>query len=136
MHTRKHTVGRNILRVFEIALFFVISVLGYGLMVKASSFNAKSKTRVQTPGFQSTPDQKGNNRELSIIPAAPLFPNKTALSASRVGKAHAIETLHGMALRYPALTTSVPLRSIRRGNHSDRTPLPHNLLQQNPVLLI
>jgi len=114
----------------------VVSVLGYGLMLKTSSFNGKSKSRAQTSDIQSAPGQQGNNRELSIIPAAPLFPNETALSASRSGKAHAIETLHGMALRYPALPTSVPLRSIRRGNHSDCTPLPHNLLQQNPVLLI
>lgn len=134
MHTRKHTVGRNILRVFEIALFLVISVLGYGLMVKASSFNAKSKTRVQTPGFQSTPDQKGNNRELNVLPGNPIFPDEMALSASHSGFVHPVDASH--ALPSPMILTAAHDCSPQYHNAPDRTPLPHNLLQQNPVLLI
>ncbi|TNJ40008.1 hypothetical protein FGF66_01545 [Chlorobaculum thiosulfatiphilum] len=135
MHTRKHTVGRNILRVFEIALFFVVSVLGYGLMLKTSSFNGKSKSRVHTPGLQSTPDQKGNNRELNVIPVSLIFPNETAaISTNHSGLAHPVDTFH--ALPSPAILTAVRDCSLQYHNAPDRTPLPHNLLQQNPVLLI
>lgn len=130
MHTRKHTVGRNILRVFEIALFFVVSVLGYGLMVKASSFNAKSKTRVQTPGFQSTLDPK----ELNVLPGNQIFSDKKAISASHSGLTHAVDAFH--ALPTPAILTAAYDCSLQYHNAPDLTPLPHNLLQQNPVLLI
>ncbi|MCW8797287.1 MAG: hypothetical protein OQK67_09520 [Chlorobium sp.] len=40
----KHHIVRRLLRFFEISLFFVISVLGYGFLAKTSSFNAKSKS--------------------------------------------------------------------------------------------
>ena len=134
MHTRKPAVGRNILRVFEIALFFVISVLGYGLMVKASSFNAKSKTRVQTPGFESTPDQKGSNRELNVTPNQLVFPKETAISTTRSGIAHTIEAFH--ALQYAVILTAIHELSLQYQTAPACTPFPHNLLQQNPVLLI
>lgn len=134
MHTRKHTVGRNILRVFEIALFLVISVLGYGLMVKASSFNAKSKTRVQTPGFQNTPDQQGNNRELNVLTCNPIFPDETALSTSHSGYVHPVDA--SQSLPSPMILTAAYDCSLQYHNAPDCTPLPHNLLQQNPVLLI
>jgi hypothetical protein len=133
MHTRKHSVGRNILRVFEIALFFVISVLGYGLMMKASSFNARSKTRVQ-PGLQSPPDQQGNNRELSVIPGQLIFPEETTISSSHSGVVRAIEVFH--TLQYAAILTVIHERSLRYQTNPGSTPFPHNLLQQNPVLLI
>jgi hypothetical protein len=139
MHTRKHTVGRNILRVFEIALFFAVSVLGYGLLMKASSFNSKSKTREQTPGLQSTPDLTGGTRALSVIPGKLIFSQETALSASQSGIAGTIEACHALncsALCYPAMLTSVPDHSRRYDHNSDPFLLPHNLLQQNPVLLI
>ncbi|NTW54187.1 MAG: hypothetical protein HGB15_05410 [Chlorobaculum sp.] len=134
MHTRKLGVGRNILRVFEIALFFAVSVLGYGLMIKASSFNGKSKSRILTPGLQSPPDITGRNREPGMLPGKPLSANQQTLSASHSGIAHAIKNFY--IWTYSAIMTDTRDRSYRFGNAPDRMPLPHNLLQQNPVLLI
>ena len=134
MHARKHSVGRNILRVFEIALFFAVSVLGYGLMVKASSFSARSKTRVQASGIQTTPGQKGNRRELSVTPCNLIVPNETANSASHSGVARAIEAVH--ASQFAAMLSAVHEPSHQYQTNPARTPFPHNLLQQNPVLLI
>jgi hypothetical protein len=139
MHTRKLGVGRNILRVFEIALFFAVSVLGYGLMIKASSFNSKSKSRDQAPQLQSTPETTGDHRETGFIPNALIVPNQTLLSANHSGMAHAIkvfQALHGKILRIPSYLISLPDRSIRLGDATDRNAFAHNLLQQNPVLLI
>jgi hypothetical protein len=139
MHTRKHSVGRNILRVFEIALFFAVSVLGYGLMMKASSFNSKSKTREQAPHLRSTAEATGDNREPGFIPGTLIALHETTLSADHSGMAHAIkvfQVLHGKILRIPAYLTLLPDRSLRHGDTSNLIAYPHNLLQQNPVLLI
>jgi hypothetical protein len=134
MHNHRHSVGRNFLRVFEIALFFVVSVLGYGLMMQASTFNARSKTRVQTPGLQSTSDQQGNNRGLSVIPGNLIFPEETQISTSRSDIVRSIEAFY--VLQNAALLTAMHQPSLQYPTTHDRTPFPHNLLQQNPVLLI
>lgn len=42
---RKHSVSRSFWRFFEIALFFLVSVLGYNFLAKTTSVNAKSKSR-------------------------------------------------------------------------------------------
>jgi hypothetical protein len=139
MHTRKHSVGRNILRVFEIALFFAVSVLGYGLMMKASSFNSKSKTRAQAPGLQSAAEATGDNRQPGFIPGNLYFPNETILSATHSGVVHSIEAfhaLHGKVSNPSVYLTSMPDRPLRYGQYPDHLAFPHNLLQQNPVLLI
>ncbi|RXK89428.1 hypothetical protein EST62_00090 [Chlorobaculum sp. 24CR] len=137
MHTRKHTIGRNILRVFEIALFFVVSVLGYGLMLKTSSFSNKSKSRDHdSVAFEKTVDLNGRHRELRVLSGTLLFPNSaaTTLSHRRAAASHACAAIH-------PLTTLA--RHLLSGNerHSHcldgnrRLLRPCNLLEQNPVLL-
>jgi hypothetical protein len=134
MHTRKHTVGRNILRLFEIALFFAISALGYGLLLKASSFNSKSKTREHAPGIQRSLASKGIYRELNTVSANLSFTKDRVISRSISCIAHPLETCH--TLQLPTRQSAIEDRSFRYFDNPIRTPHPYNLLQQNPVLLV
>jgi hypothetical protein len=137
MHSRKHPIGRNILRVFEIALFFAISVLGYGLLVKTSSLNSKSKSREHATGIQNTLDLSGLHRELKVLSGTFRLPTGTGLTTCdklvrTISPDHPAfyGTIHHPDYRY-SLHDSRPL-----GNNPAITPLPYNLLQQNPVLLV
>jgi hypothetical protein len=135
MHTRKHTIGRNILRLFEIALFFAVSALGYGLLLKASSFNSKSKTRDHAPGIQRSLGSKGIYRELNTVSGNLIFTKERALSRSNSGITHTLAACH--ALQFPTRKSAIQDHSFRYlDNHPIRTPRPYNLLEQNPVLLV
>jgi len=134
MHTRKHTVGRNILRLFEIALFFAISVLGYGLLLKASSLNSKSKTRNHAPGIQRSFGSKGIHRELNTISGALTLTKERVMTRGISGITHTLKAFHPIQL--PTRQSSIQDRSFRYFSHPVRPPCPYNLLQQNPVLLV
>jgi hypothetical protein len=137
MHTRKHSVGRNILRVFEIALFFAVSALGYGLMLKASTFSTKSKSRDRDSIiFQNTVDLSGRHRELTMLSGAPLFPidASTTLSNRHAFAGHAFETIHPLPL-FAKLLLSGENQTSHYLDGNLRLPRPSNLLEQNPVLL-
>ncbi|NTU54221.1 MAG: hypothetical protein HGA97_11125 [Chlorobiaceae bacterium] len=139
MHNRKHTAGRNILRIFEIALFFAVSVLGYGLLLKVSSSQTKSKSREHAPDLRRALDQNGLQRELKIISGKLLFPDEPAISKAEEGHGQSIGTLrsqHCSVLRYTSLMTSCGNELSSYRNDVDRTPRPCNLLQRNPVLLV
>lgn len=139
MHTRKHTAGRNILRILEIALFFAVSVLGYGLMLKVSSFQTKSKSRTHAPDLRHALDQNGLQRELKIISANLIFPDETTLSSAEKDNGRLIGTFrshHYSTLHFTNLVSSASHEISSYRNDSDRTPRPYNLLQFNPVLLV
>ena len=55
----KGRIFRRIFRSFEIVLFFVISIVGFNVLVKTTSLNSKSKTKFFSDGT-ITP------RELSV----------------------------------------------------------------------
>jgi hypothetical protein len=137
MHTRKHSVGRSILRAFEIALFFAVSAFGYGLLVKASSFNTKSKNRDrESIAFQNAVDLKGFHRELTVLSGTLLFPEATATTRPN---RYAVANL-ALASIHPLPTLARHLLSGNEHayhylNGSTRLPRPCNLLEQNPVLL-
>jgi len=137
MHTRKHSVGRNILRIFEIALFFAVSALGYGLMLKASAFNTKSKSRDRdSVALQNSIDLNGRHRELRVLSGTLLFPNSaaTTLSHRRAAVSHAFAAIHPV----PTLARHLLSGNERHSHCLDgnrRLPRPCNLLEQNPVLL-
>jgi hypothetical protein len=134
MHTRKLGVGRNILRVFEIALFFAVSALGYGLMIKASSFNSKSKSRELAPQHQRPVETSGDYRESGCIPGTLIVPNQTTLYAGHSSMTHADENFH--FLKYSVVPTTNRHQALEYHHASDHIAFPHNLLQLNPVLLI
>lgn len=74
MKTRKQSIGRKILRVFEIALFFTISVLGYGFMLKVLSSNVKSKSRDRDSiALRSATELNGLPRRLKFLSGTQLF---------------------------------------------------------------
>lgn len=137
MHSRKHSVSRNILRVFEIALFFAISVLGYGLLLKASSFNTKSKNRDrESIVVQNAVDLNGRHRELKVLSGKLLFPNDTKAALPN-RYTFADQSFWAIA---PLPTLLRPLLrekelAVNYRNSNSRISRPYNLLEQNPVLL-
>jgi len=139
MHSRKHSIARNILRVFEIAMFFAISVLGYGLLVKTSSLNSKSKSREHSLGVQQSLDLSGLDRELKVHSGIFRFPaaDHPTISSSKIVRLFLSNhsTVYG-AIPYPDYRFSLhDSRPLFIGNPAT-APLPINLFQQNPVLLV
>ncbi|UWX57349.1 hypothetical protein NY406_09065 [Chlorobaculum sp. MV4-Y] len=134
MHTRKHSVGSSILRALEIALFFAISVLGYSLLLKASSFNAKSKNRDrESIVVQNAVDLNGRHRELKVLSGTLLLPHdtKVALPNRSAFAGQAVAAIHPL----PHLILAVKELTLRYRNGNNRISRPYNLLEQNPVLL-
>lgn len=137
MHTRKHSVGRNILRVFEIALFLAVSVLGYGLLLKASSFNTKSKSRDRdSVAAQNAIDLNGRNRELKLLSCSLLFPGDTAIALPGENSIanQAFASIHPFPLLARRIIADKDYSTHYLDGNS-RLPRPCNLLEQNPVLL-
>jgi len=135
MNQRKCNLIRCACRSLEVLLFFVISVVGFNLFAKTTSFNTKTKAR-SLSGSPVAP------RELSLSGIAPhgnlnrlysLFPSpgQQQSAASTLSVATHATILHHQPL---------PLSCCNREqNHQPITsPLstPGNLFQQNPILLI
>ncbi|NTV97701.1 MAG: hypothetical protein HGA70_00860 [Chlorobiaceae bacterium] len=138
MAKSKCNIACSIWRSFEILLFFVISVVGFNVLLKTTSQNSRSKEKSQsektavrcelsgseltfngrvfllksylTPRDQITP-------ELRTIPGIPLCP----------------VNLHQSQLTFLHYGTSIDKASI---TSLFTIPRPANLLQQNAVLLI
>ncbi|MBN1928229.1 MAG: hypothetical protein JW764_01600 [Chlorobiaceae bacterium] len=133
MQTRKQTIGKKILRVFEIALFFAISALGYGLMLKVSSFNTKSKSRDRDAIALQRSLEMNSIKALS---GKRLFTNETAaaLSQGNPTSGHAFAAIHPLPrLAQHLLSGKAHAAPVLTG--SNRLARPCNLLEQNPVLL-
>jgi hypothetical protein len=138
MHSRKHTVGRNILRIFEIAIFFAVSVVGYSLMLKASASQAKSKSRSHTPDLQRSLEPDNRFRELNHL-ASKLIPSeRKILSDRQTGILHTVclFPVPPVGTHHPHAIVTADSGLSPYFRHSDRTPRPCNLLQLNPVLLV
>jgi hypothetical protein len=139
MKARPADITRNVLRFFEIALFFAVSVLGYSLLAKASTFSAKSKSRSHSVLLQENPEKKGTVRELWLM--SYLFPDMRYCRFSE-------EPDHQWHLRIPGhdLHANPRLRSLPCVSSLENSLLsatasrfqplkPYNLFQQTPVLL-
>ncbi len=139
MYSRKLTIGRNILRVFEIAMFFAVSVLGYGLLVKTSSFNGKSKSRNHAPRIQRSLDLSGLHRELKVLPEAYRFPTERSFTDNSPKQVTALAFGHSIfygTYLSPGHRFSLLDSRYLYFNNPATQSLPCNLLQQNPVLLV
>ena len=68
---RRHSVSRSFWRFFEISLFFLVSVLGYNFLAKATSVNAKLKSREHA-------ERSGTIASLPVEPSLELFFPDTA----------------------------------------------------------
>ncbi|MCX6178454.1 MAG: hypothetical protein NT163_03635 [Chlorobiales bacterium] len=132
---------RRICRSLEVLLFFVISVVGFNVLVKTTSFNTKSKPKFLSRGmvafgelspelynslhyhdlesltgfFSFTPPQQ--SRSFTKYSGTPPFPDI-------LGHHYLVMPHSGSNQKQNDLSLSAPRHK------------PDNLLQQNPVLLI
>jgi hypothetical protein len=137
MYHRKFNIIRSICRSLEILLFFVISIVGFSLFAKTTSLNSKTKVK-SLSGSPSAP------RELSL-PVSKLYNhlyyfsfspkhNERESSISEHSRNHTFTNyLHEGHLthshdHFGQITTYHTLHFT--------LPQPHNLFQQNQVLLI
>jgi hypothetical protein len=133
MKAGNKNITREFLRFFEIALFFAVSVLGYSLLAKTSSFSSKSKSRTDTVRIQKTPEQSGFERELFVQSCILGIPAYRDISASRHGLVD-FSVDEGFYVGHPLAFHGVPLLLSCTALNS-RPLRPYNLFQQNPVLL-
>jgi hypothetical protein len=140
MMNRRKSTTRDILRVFEIALFFAVSVLGYGLLAASASAGTKNKNRSHPADVRKQPSFSGLNRELRELSATPRTPSGTTLTFDGGHMFSVIPEAHGASHAYRHPFPAPPLShldSAQSPRFSPKTPLlPYNLLQQSPVLLV
>lgn len=136
MASGRSNISRSIWRFFEIALFFVVSVVGFSMYAKTTTLNAKQKSRaLQQQGpdcpaelYSSGPTLFLHSHFLHKVPIYGKADHKHA-SGITVQLHHAPQASAIMHPRLPILSISqLPIPVL--------TELPCNLLQQNPVLLI
>lgn len=140
MPNRKPNILRSAWRFFEILLFFAVSVLGFGLLFKTSGFGSRSKEKVRQQHAATAVTYEGRLAALSraLAPLDLPLNHSSALHAPE-GPAHAAAHPDAAApacapdrpATHTALALSAPLTDFRIS-----LPLPANLLQENPVLLI
>jgi hypothetical protein len=137
MNERKYNMIRSVCRSLEILLFFIISIVGFGLCAKTTSSNSKTK-------IKSLIGEAGVSRELALPYTTPRvdsshlhrFFTSQHQKKSLASSSHSInDDLYGIASQ-PYRT--LPSCDQNRGKRSFSSPLrqPGNLFQQNPVLLI
>jgi hypothetical protein len=139
MRARSKSIARDILRVFEIALFFAISVLGYGLLAKTSTSSSKYKNRSQPSDVRKSLACGGDERELLELTKIIGIPSGKHLSPGSQDRIRVVpspqEVMYAYHLPYHALLTRHEAR-LTSESLSYPSPVPFNLFQQNPVLLI
>lgn len=136
MHTCKHAVGRNLLRIAEIALFFVISVLGYGLLVKVSAFQARQKSRDHAPNVQRSLDMNGLRGKPDMLSGSPTFQTVTATPDAQTVRLHLYHPFYSGISPHRPDHSSVTRKQTLYRNDPDRTPRPYNLLQRSAILIV
>jgi hypothetical protein len=135
MASGRKNISRSFLRVFEILLFFVISVVGFNVLAKTTSQNGKSKTRSSSQ--YTLLMARLASPELQYPPRSDNFfisGHTTLIQKSSPLSFHAPVAIAHYA--YSALPSDPVFTP-------EKTPYPvlflqkpANLLQQNPVLLI
>jgi len=135
MASGRSNISRSVWRFFEIALFFVVSVVGFSMYAKTTTFNAKQKSRaLQQQDMDCLAELYSVNQtlfHLSFQHTVPAFAGKSSEASpdSKLLVSAAIRP--DGSLSYPFLPHLVafPLPE------PVYTSLPRNLLQENPVLL-
>lgn len=137
MASGRSNISRSVWRFFEIALFFVVSVVGFSMYAKTATFNSKQKSRVLQQQGSGCP------AELYSI-SLTLFHSPFQHTIPFIGKASSHDSTAGTGIQHhhasPLCVIPYPPHS--RVFISDNPSSPfftafsRNLLQQNPVLLI
>ena len=135
MSRGKYNMMRSVCRSLEILLFFVISVVGFSLFAKTTSFNSKAKVKSLSGGHVaprelSVPDMHRDFNRLYSFFHSP-HQERTSLSSD-----HCVDHVFiGTPILHPL---SLPSYSSSKNDRPIFSPLyqPGNLFQQNPVLLI
>jgi hypothetical protein len=136
MYERKCNMIRSVCRSLEILLFFVISIVGFGLFAK-TSFNTKTKSKsfiggTVVPRELSQPDNtlRGNSSNFYSF-----FITSHQESSSSSSKNSVDGSLCGIM---PDRHIPLPYGCSVKNNRPLLSLLnqPANLFQQNPVLLI
>jgi hypothetical protein len=134
MHARKKNITRDTLRFFEIALFFLVSIMGYSILAKTSGHNTKSKNKRDAAGIQKSSEAAKYERGLFFETCI----KRLSVPAGNTRNHQTITDVHHLNLKFSpsvhfiASPSDILLSSI---DSCSRPPLPYNLFQQNPVLL-
>ncbi len=134
MQAGRSNISRSVWRFFEIALFFVISVVGFNVCAKTTNLNSKLKSRSQLQGQGSSSGWLSSNHELHHTTLLHTFSDtRKKNTLKRLSIFQAVHFAH------PDAVNAYPVAAFRTAPgmlvHA-ATALPRNLLQQNPVLLI
>ena len=139
MTARKKSVTRDLLRLFEVAIFFAVSVLGYGLLATTSSAGSKSRARTQVSETRNSLIPESFERALRELRRVDQVTHGTKLASEHAQHSDVISALEApFCLEHPRMQP-LPARQDGCRRHriaSNSAPLPFNLLQQNPVLLV
>ena len=137
MSRAKYNMMRSVCRSLEVLLFFVISVVGFNLFAKTTSFNSKAKVKSLSgspvaPRELSVPDI---SLHCDINHLYSFFISPHQERTSSLNDDSGDHVFFGMPIKRHI---SLPYCSSNLSNHSILSPLykPGNLFQQNPVLLI
>ncbi|NMW20260.1 MAG: hypothetical protein HKK67_01210 [Chlorobiaceae bacterium] len=140
MDIGKGNILRSICRSLEVLLFFMISVVGFNVLVKTTSSNSKSKTNSL---YGETLPCKRSLSEISHtlhykIEILDCFFNlqhrQPTSSFTRYSEVSAFPDIlhhHHFSMPHSGINQTINYLSISSLQHK-----PLNLLQQNPVLLI
>ncbi|MBM3162985.1 MAG: hypothetical protein FJZ79_06660 [Chlorobi bacterium] len=134
MASGRSNISRSIWRFFEIALFFVVSVVGFSMYAKTTTFNAKQKSR--------TLQQQGTGCPATLCPVSLTLFHSPFQHTVPVFAKSSREASGGFHIAFHPALSDGPLQCFRPTASGPLflpppvyTALPRNLLQQNPVLL-
>jgi hypothetical protein len=124
----KGNIACSIWRSFEILLFFVISVVGFNVLLKTTSQNSRSKEKSLTEKTAAHCELSG--QEL-------MFNGSLVCLQGYLARQHTEAPAHH-AVHHQQLTVSRYDTSFDKARIYSYLPAlqPANLLQQNPILLI
>lgn len=134
MQAGRSNISRSVWRFFEIALFFVISVVGFNVCAKTTNLNSKLKSRSQLQGQGSCSGWLSSNHELHHTTLLLTFSDTVKKNAVK-----RISIFQAAHFAHPGAVNTYPVTAFRTAPRTlvhAAMALPRNLLQQNPVLLI
>ncbi|NTV06498.1 MAG: hypothetical protein HGA59_08340 [Chlorobiaceae bacterium] len=137
MYPRKCNIIRSICRSLEILLFFVISIVGFSLFAKTTSSNSKTKVKSLSgspivPRELSVPVIKLHNH-LYYFSFSPRHYERDSSISRHSGNHTFTSSLYQGRLTHAQENYN---QSITYHTLAFTLPQPHNLFQQNRILLI
>ena len=140
MDIGKGNIIRSICRSLEILLFFVISIVGFNVLVKTTSLNSKSKKSLSggtlAPRELSVPENS-HTLHYGLEHIHRFFSSQPQHASSSFTLQSGIPPFPDI-LHQQHLFITHSVRDVHNNDHSISSPLlkPVNLFQQNPILLI